>query len=720
MKQARLFHFRTFFTSLISIFLLVTYSGQLVGQSNFKGYDGATCKGLQADNFLKNWLILGPIEIMGKELGQVNDSILKEAFEKDILTSVMVDPGKSVLPLKNDGKAYEWKNYTSKTDIVELYKVLGEKDNILCYALSEIVMPGETKALIGLGSDDAVKVWINGKLVHKNFIARAVNIDDDLFEISLNKGSNQVLIKIENAGLGYGFSFRPLGKDIISDLVIANSGSGNLDKVKTLMRYHPDLTKTNFLGLTAWQMAVIKGRTPVAEYLEKNGAEKITDFPAIDEFVDRMMKPLEGSDSVPGAAVLIARDGKILFDKGYGNANIEKGIPVKTDIKFRIGSITKQFTAAAILHLQEQGKISVSDTLSEYIPGFPRGNEVTIYQLLTHTSGIHSFTNRPDFRELVVKPVSDTDVLKLIESDTFDFDPGEHFSYNNSGYFILGYLVSQISGMSYSDYLSETFFNPLGMHNTGVYDNAHRPGNEATGYGIDNGKIVTVPDWDLSWAGGAGELYSTVDDLFTWNEAIFSGKVLNPSSLKMAFTPAVLKNGEPTGGMIYGFGWMLPEYRGMKFIAHGGGLDGFLSYLLRQPDEKITMAVLINSSPPYRDMEPSAICMNLVDYMLWQKMAPQAVYSADTTLTINQLDAFTGKYDYGQGMILTVTRSDNHLIAQMTGQPAFEIFYMGKNQFYWKIVEARIQFITDEQGTVTGAIHFQGGQELKVTKLRSE
>jgi CubicO group peptidase (beta-lactamase class C family) len=454
--------------------------------------------------------------------------------------------------------------------------------------------------------------------------------------------------------------------------------------------------------------------------LEKNGAEKIADFPALGEIVDRTMEPFNGKDSVPGIAVLIAKNGKILYEKGYGNANIEKAIPVSPDTKFRIGSITKQFTAASILRLQEQGKINVNDKLSQYIPDFPRGNEVTIYQLLTHTSGIHSYTNRDDFNSRIISPVSDTSLIKLIESGGFDFDPGESISYSNSGYFILGYLVSKISEKSYSNYLSDEFFKPLGMKNTGVYINTNRPANEAIGYAFENGNLVKPPDWDMTWAGGAGAIYSTVNDLFIWNEAVFNGKVLNAASLKMAFTQAKLNNGQQASGMAYGFGWMLPSYRGMKFIAHGGGLDGFLSYLLRQPEENITICVLTNASPPYQNFDPSMISMELAEYIFWKKMAPQAVYSVDTTLSADQLSLFTGKYDYGQGMILTVTLAGDHLIAQMTGQPAFEIYSMGNNEFYWKVVEAHIKFIIDKQGTVTGAIHYQGGRQLEVTKLLSD
>jgi hypothetical protein len=162
---------------------------------------------------------------------------------------------------------------------------------------------------------------------------------------------------------------------------------------------------------------------------------------------------------------------------------------------------------------------------------------------------------------------------------------------------------------------------------------------------------------------------------------------------------------------------MLPEYRGIKFITHGGSLDGFLSYLLRQPDEAITVVILMNSTPPFDNFDPGNGSFGLAEYLLWQEMAPQVTYTADTSLSVNQLGIFTGSYDYGRGMILNITLVGEHLMAQMTGQSAFEIFSMGNNEFYWKVVEAHIKFITDEKGMVTGAIHYQGGQELGVPKI---
>ena len=167
--------------------------------------------------------------------------------------------------------------------------------------------------------------------------------------------------------------------------------------------------------------------------------------------------------------MLVARDGKVLLSHGFGMADLSHDVPITPTTKFRIGSVTKQFTAAAILKLQEEGRLSVNDKLSKFFPDFPRGDEVTIHHLLTHTSGIKSFTSKPDFMATVTSPATSDQMIDSFKNDPFDFDPGEELSYNNSGYFLLGLIIEKVSGKSFNDYLRDTFFEPLGMHDTGVH-----------------------------------------------------------------------------------------------------------------------------------------------------------------------------------------------------------------------------------------------------------
>jgi CubicO group peptidase (beta-lactamase class C family) len=700
---------------LIISFALIGSPIQAQNQTPVKGY--AIYNGLQDNVFLTRWLVLGPIPVAGKAGELPDQEKMKNAFDNDILTAVAVDKKKSINPVEFAGKKFDWKYIESKSDTIRMNKILGDSDYVFCYALAEIIVNEPVKILVGLGSDDGVKMWLNGKEVHKNYIDRALTIDEDVFEMSLNKGSNQLLIKILNGRLDYGFSFRPISGIAVSDLLLKSAETGDFDKVKTLIKYSPDFSKTNESGLSAWQLATVKGRADIAKFLEEHGSKKSTDFPSLENYIDGMLASISKKEKAPGIALLVSKNGDILLKKAYGLADIGYKVPVSIITKFRIGSITKQFIATSILKLQEEGKISITDKLSKFIPDFPRGDEVTIHHLLTHTSGIHSFTGRPDFMETATAKINPEKMIDIIKSDKYDFNPGDDFEYNNSGFFILGYLIEKITGKPYGEYLKETFFDPLGMKNTGVHASNLILENEATGYSTGNGTFEKAINWDMSRAGGAGSLYSTVEDLYLWNEAVFNGKVLNDESLKAAFTSVTLNNGKKPDDMDYGYGWAFWNIRDIRFIGHGGGLNGFLSQLSRQPEEKLTVMVLTNCTPAQEGKTPDQIANAIAEYMLWQKMGQQLSYVTDTTFSKKDLKKYEGHYDYGNAAVLTVTAEEDALYAQMTGQARFEIFPKGNDEFYWKVVEARIKFLKNNAGEITDAIHYQGGRELNVKKL---
>lgn len=340
-----------------------------------------------------------------------------------------------------------------------------------------------------------------------------------------------------------------------------------------------------------------------------------------DALLNGLIKP-----SDPGFAVLVAEDGRIVFEKGCGLADREHDVPVNPQTTFRIASITKQFTAAAILKLQEEGKLSVNDKLSKYIPDFPRGNEVTLRQLLTHTSGIHDYSPEPDHLSDVAKPITTEAAIGVIKNQKhlYDFDPGMKWRYDNSGYWLLGYIVEKVSGQSYGDFLRENFFQPLGMTNTGVYRAHLGLPREALGYSLGANGFEPPFYIDPSWSGGDGALYSTVEDLYRWNEGIFNGRVLDAASLKAAFTPVATKASQINSGNGYGFGWYVGPYRGLRDISHGGERPGFGSMVVRLPDEKITVVVLSNAMDGRPNASPNRVAYQLVDIYLADKLAPPA------------------------------------------------------------------------------------------------
>jgi CubicO group peptidase (beta-lactamase class C family)/uncharacterized pyridoxamine 5'-phosphate oxidase family protein len=665
----------------------------------------ATYDGLQAGRFMKDWLILKPIP--------VTESEQKKAFGEDRLAPSRVTPGAKVTIA---GKEYEWHPLESPDDIVDLRKGSTPSDFAIAYAWAEIEMPATGKGLLGIGSDDGVKIWLNGKLIHQNWASRSTHPDDDVVPVAWQRGKNQLLLKIQNIQGSWGFACRLMGPREKADKLISEAGgAGDIDAVKRLLDAGPvDINALNKSGLSAVHAARMKGNAGLAAYLVSRGANVKIGRPAPETLTDKHFSGVVGKDD-PGVAVLVAQNGKVLFEKGYGMADVEHGLAVTPQTKFRIGSITKQFTATLILKLQEEGKLSVTDKLSKYIPDFPRGGEVTLTHLLTHTSGIHGYTERPGFMETVTKPITTVELVNLFKNDPYDFDPGTKWRYDNSGYALLTYIIEKVTGGTYSDFLQKTLLTPLGMTNTGVHHSDAELQNVALGYQYKEGKFSRAVNWDMSRASGAGSIYSTVEDLFKWSEAVFNGKVLSEASLKAAFTPVKVADNIESGGG-YGFGWFLGTLRGSQEIQHSGGLPGFSSYLMRLPKEKFTVVVLANSEPCGPGVQPGALANETTGFYLGERLAPRATNKVNSTISSKALDAITGLYDYGQA-VLRVTVDEGKVYAQLSGQPKVEIFPKSETEFFWKVVDAQITFVKDENGKVVKALHHQGGQTINAPRM---
>src|SRR5215475_9369850 len=312
----------------------------------------------------------------------------------------------------------------------------------------------------------------------------------------------------------------------------------------------------------------------------------------IDSRMDQVVQSYVSNKQFMGS-VLVARGDQILLSKGYGSANLEWQIPNTPSTKFRLGSVTKQFTAASILLLEERGKLKVDDPIKKHLPDAPAAwDKMTIFHVLTHTAGIPNFTSFPDYPSTEAVPTTPEKLVARFRDKPLDFQPGEKWSYSNSGYVLLGYLIEKISGQSYADFVQQNIFTPLGMKDSGYDSNSALIEHRASGYsrgkdGAQNAGFVnmTIP---LS----AGALYSTTEDLLRWEEGLFGGKVLKPESLARMTTP--FKED-------YAFGLGVSTNNGHTRISHNGGIQGFNTSLAYYPDDKLVVAVLANMNGPFAD-----------------------------------------------------------------------------------------------------------------------
>ena len=276
-----------------------------------------------------------------------------------------------------------------------------------------------------------------------------------------------------------------------------------------------------------------------------NQAQNLTS--QVDEYLLSHSQP-----NAPGASVLISKDGKAIYKKAVGMANLELNVPLSTDHVFEIGSITKQFTAVSILMLEEQGKLKVEDNITKYIPDYPtHGKTITIHHLLNHTSGIKSYTSMENFIKNARTDMTPTELIDVFKNEPMDFDPGEKFLYNNSGYILLGHIIEVVSEQSYAEFVQDHIFSKLGMKSSYYGSMTKIIPNRASGYQDKNG-FVNADYLSLTLPYAAGSIMSTVDDLLIWQNAISANKLIKRSSLEKAINGSMLNNGEK---IPYGYGW---------------------------------------------------------------------------------------------------------------------------------------------------------------------
>lgn len=375
----------------------------------------------------------------------------------------------------------------------------------------------------------------------------------------------------------------------------------------------------------------------------------------------------------PGAAVLVAKGGKIIYKKAFGMANLELNVPMQVDNVFWIASIGKQFTAVAILQLMEQGKLNLQDEITKFIPDYPtQGNKITIEHLLTHTSGIHNFSGMEDPEKKLALDCTPNEVIDFFKNLPMRFSPGTKWEYSNSGYFLLGYIIEKITGKTYAEYIEENFFKPLGMSNS-LYANDRRIiKNRVASYSQGENGFENSKPLNITHVFSAGAIQSTLEDFFKWHQAVHTYKLLRKEITDKAFTRYKLADGKETD---YGFGWHLGYVYESPSIWHGGLISGYGTMELYLPKEDIFVVVFSNCDCNY----PKDISLRLAALALRR---PYEFKEIPVEITI--LKGYTGLYENQKGQQRIITIEQNLLYSQLGRGPKSKLKAYQKDMFFFE------------------------------------
>jgi len=403
----------------------------------------------------------------------------------------------------------------------------------------------------------------------------------------------------------------------------------------------------------------------------------------LEVYADSLFQTSLDSSQIAGGAILVFQKGEMLLKKSYGFASLELAAPMPEDGQFEIGSVTKQFTAAAILKLVEAGKLSLEDDFTDYLDFDTKGRKVTINNLLNHTSGIASYTEIPEFWELSIMDSPRDTLVRMVEGKEFLFEPNEALIYNNSGYFFLGLIIEKVTGQGYEDYLKQTFFEPLGMNNTSYCSNTKVVINKVYGYDYTPEGLQQKGYLNHNWPYAAGSLCSTTKDLFTWMSAMHTGKLLPEPLYLSLITPDQLNDGSQ---LRYAKGLLNFSNFGNHEIAHGGGINGFLSDTRYFPEEDLYIICLVNTTGPHgADF--------FTEKITWKLLEKHENKGVDLDIDTKNLEGnYTGTAR-GETQSLAVKSIPNGLTIQNEGSDQLDTLnlYIGNNTWMKENTKITIQ-----------------------------
>lgn len=393
-------------------------------------------------------------------------------------------------------------------------------------------------------------------------------------------------------------------------------------------------------------------------------------------------------------SVLVAKEGKIVLNKGYGLSNHEWNIPNTSQTKFRLSSLSKPFISLAIIQLQEKGLLSIHDLLSDYIPDYPRGNEITIHHLLTHTSGIRNYTALPTFDTLKKLPHSLEAVIEQFKYLGLASTPGAVYKFSNSNYALLSFIIERVTEQSHYEYITEHIFKSAGMVHTGYDASAAIVPGRAAGYTLDSHGLVNADYTDITAVVGLGSFYSTVEDMYVFNQALNTELLASHNSLAAMFTPYA-QIGPVEDDIRYGYGWATITLAGRTVKKHIGGIDGFSTAMYRFVDDGSFIVVLSNFE--HALTEPMSFDLAAIMY---DQPYEFPVAHVPVSIDMRLYSAYVGNYDF-RGMVYTIVQRDNRLYYKTPDGDVYTLIPESETQFFIRGMPITLRFVKSEQGSVT-------------------
>jgi D-alanyl-D-alanine carboxypeptidase len=406
-----------------------------------------------------------------------------------------------------------------------------------------------------------------------------------------------------------------------------------------------------------------------------------------EDFVNGYLKKKQ----IPGCAVMVRHNGKVVLSEGYGSANLEHGVRVTPQTVFQSGSMGKQFTAMAVMMLVEEGKLSLDDRLSKHLSVPAKWSPITVRHLLTHTSGLGDYPE--DFS--LQKNYTEDELLKMIAAQPLGFAPGEKWNYSNLGYVTLGILIHKVTGAFYGEFLQERIFGPLGMKNTRVINEPDIIPNRAAGYELKDG-VLKNQEWVAPTVNmtADGSLYFTAEDIAKWDEALEAKKLLRPAGFEQMWTPVQLNDGSTAP---YGFGWGIHKTdSGRRILEHGGEWQGFASYITRYPDDRLTVAILCNRAAA----DAAYIAKKITGFHI-PELAPHT--RAAVKLDPENLRSYAGEYRLEDRFTLKVTVAGDRLETILRGQK-MSMVPESETTFFEEDSVRTFRFVKDDNGKIVALI----------------